>query len=252
MRLASEPAGLATRPRAAAPVRTVTSKAAAAAAAWSAEPVTAEIGGLFRELRRILKLSLPELAARLGTQIDVISALERGDVRRLPDWPETVRIVTAFTALGGIDARPVLGVLYREMQQSPQPASSSAGASQQRARAIAGSLVGGAVTGLRAATAIGGSAAAGVGRLGRFVPRLSRRTWIAIVIASILGGGYVAMATASEGEEPVSLFGPVTHLKRSVEDYVLWWQAPTREGLKWIEVDDPRSRRADRLNTGRR
>ena len=62
----------------------------------------------------------------------------------------------------------------------------------------------------------------------------------------MLLGGYVAIAAASE------LIGPVSTLKRSAEDYMLWWSAPTREGLKWIEVDDPRSRRTDRLETGRR
>ncbi len=81
----------------------------------AALPLNTDTGQLFRELRRCLKLSLPELARRLETRIDVITALEAGDVRSLPSWPETVRVVSAYTMLVKIDPRPVLHVLSEKI-----------------------------------------------------------------------------------------------------------------------------------------
>jgi hypothetical protein len=40
-------------------------------------------------------------------------------------------------------------------------------------------------------------------------------------------------------------------LMRGAQDYLLHRAAPVREGLRWIEVDDPRSRRGDKLATKR-
>ena len=41
------------------------------------------------------------------------------------------------------------------------------------------------------------------------------------------------------------------HGVRAVFDYVVLLTAPRREGLRWIEVGDPRLRKADKLVTPR-
>ena len=87
--------------------------------------VAAQIGSFFRDLRRNFKISQPEIASRLSTRIEIIAALEAGDVRNLPHWPETCRIVQTYTGLVGLDPRPVLRLI--EMMQirtgrSPTPA----------------------------------------------------------------------------------------------------------------------------------
>jgi hypothetical protein len=44
---------------------------------------------------------------------------------------------------------------------------------------------------------------------------------------------------------------PAGHAVRAVVDYVVLLTAPRREGLRWIEVSDPRLRKADKLLTTR-
>lgn len=45
---------------------------------------------------------------------------------------------------------------------------------------------------------------------------------------------------------------PVTRAFGKVADFVRMQLAPVRDGLRWIEVEDPRSRRGDKLQTARR
>lgn len=53
-------------------------------------------------------------------------------------------------------------------------------------------------------------------------------------------------ATASTLPEPVA------RMLARVVDFARVQLAPVREGMRWIEVDDPRSRRGDKLQTARR
>ena len=50
----------------------------------------------------------------------------------------------------------------------------------------------------------------------------------------------------------VLLPGPVEGAVRAGLDYLVLLTAPRRDGLKWIEVGDPRLRKADKLQTGTR
>jgi hypothetical protein len=47
---------------------------------------------------------------------------------------------------------------------------------------------------------------------------------------------------------PAPLYGPA----RSALDYVVLATAPTRDGLKWIEIGDPQLRKLDKLPTSGR
>lgn len=78
------------------------------------------IAALFQNLRRVLNSSLPEIATKLRTTSDVINSLETGRFEALPPWPETVRIVTAYTNLVEIDPAPALHVLQNSMPQQPK------------------------------------------------------------------------------------------------------------------------------------
>src|SRR5690349_9297883 len=77
----------------------------------------AELASLFRELRRVLGLSLPEVARMLDCQLEVITALEMGNVQALPAWPDTVRIVTHYALIARIDSTPVLSLIRRGLDQ---------------------------------------------------------------------------------------------------------------------------------------
>jgi hypothetical protein len=63
---------------------------------------------------------------------------------------------------------------------------------------------------------------------------------------------YVAHAAPRPVYRAIGLLpGPAGHAVRAVLDYVVLLTAPRREGLRWIEVSDPRLRKADKLVTTR-
>lgn len=229
--------------------------------AWAPPSRSSVIGPLFRDLRKALHLSLPETAKRLQTTIAVIEALESGEVRRLPAWQETVRVVAVYTRLAGIDPLPVLEVIRRELEEEartldlkPAPA---AGQSSPRSQLMARvETAAGSVTSLVRSVS---SQALPVPLQGRgFLQLLERaglpmdrmkrpRTLVALMLTLPLAlfvswgdTGFVrAMATVLP--EPLSAFA------RGVDDMVVRARAPVRDGLTWIEVDDPRSRKGDKL-----
>lgn len=220
-----------------------------------------EIGALFRDLRRVLKVPLPELARSVGTKIEVIEALEQGQLAKLPPWEETARIVTALTGLARIDPRPVLAIMRSEIWKlSPDGTLSEKGSGLERAvaglkrsagtaRAQAARL--GAVSGLgaRIASAVplavrGRFATLGGTRHGPLV-KVAVAVPLLLLAGIAIGPGFVRSSVAS-------VPGAISGLVRSIEDYVLYMRAPERDGLRWIEVDDPRSRKADKLQTSGR
>lgn len=71
-----------------------------------------------------------------------------------------------------------------------------------------------------------------------------------IAVMAFVGLGAVVAAQASLGKSRLN--GPAAEFMRSATDSMALIFAPKREGLRWIEVDDPRSRRGDKLQTARR
>jgi hypothetical protein len=106
-------------------------------------PPDAGIASYFIWLRRHTGLSIHCTAAMLHTETEVIHALEAGAVSDLPAWPETVRIVTAYAALGQVDANAPLSALHAKWpahhpttQPSGRPtAASRAAATDEATRA---------------------------------------------------------------------------------------------------------------------
>jgi hypothetical protein len=76
----------------------------------------AEVAELFRDLRAASALSETDLAARLGTRVDVVQALEQGALYALPPWAETCRVVNAYGALLNLDVRPLLRRIYAQLE----------------------------------------------------------------------------------------------------------------------------------------
>lgn len=208
------------------------------------------IGALFRDLRKALGLSMPEAAARIGTRIAVIEALETGSVRRLPPWPETVRVIADYTQLARIDPRPVLEVVQRELKAEartldlkPAPGAAAPGRrdllarGRRLTRAIKDRAGGGFAFPLVAGLA---SNRKGRDALTRAIGR-HRRKVIGILavlpfalLVSLSEPGLI-QAVASVLPKPVtSLFSGST-------------RTYTRNGLVWIEASDPRSRKSDKL-----
>ncbi len=211
----------------------------------------AEVGALFRDLRRALRLPLPELARRLATRLEVLQALETGEAHRLPPWPETVRVVKAFTALGRIDPTLVLAVLRQAIEAPPPRALPAPRAN----RTPWGRLAPVAVAARSAATYMRSTAS----RAGLSVTRTPWTGWLSlrgargILAFGVLSLGLIAyIAQAAPLGTIVSSSSTLSRLSRAIEDRILWLRAPVRDGLRWIVVDDPRSRRTDKLDSRHR
>src|SRR4051794_19060309 len=69
------------------------------------------IARFFIDLRRALRLTLPQAAQYLQVQSDCIEMLETGQVEYLPPWPETAAIVMTYAAMAGVNGRAALNAI---------------------------------------------------------------------------------------------------------------------------------------------
>jgi hypothetical protein len=207
-----------------------------------------DLGSIFRNMRLALRVPRETIARRLATSPRTIEDFENGAVAALPHWKETVRIVRGFCELLRLDPEPILWRLERQMRQvsQPMPAPPAAaevprtGASWPQAappHALARSH----------------AAAAGQARPRRIRHRARALfAWTAPV--AVLGGLFYLTQVA-----PLTLYRAVSVLPqplyapaRSMLDLVVSATAPTHDGLKWIEIGDPRLRKLDKLPTSGR
>ena len=232
---------------------------------------------LFGELRLALRLTRDDLAVRLATSGPVIAALEAGDERHLPPWPETVRIITAFLALAGIDPRPVLKAIETQrmrfdkrraapLAHAAAPVFAAPGPVPPRTppgRALVPTTSAPAVVppdpqpatdGLlaRAGAWLARAATSWRERIdaarGLLAGRGMRRALIAFGIVAVL----VLCASSSMLRGAVARVAPsLANVIGYAHEFVVVQMAPQREGLRWIEVADPRSRRGDKLPIAR-
>jgi len=216
------------------------------------------LGSLLGDMRLALGMTPGELALRLGTTVDVIMTLEQGRLRALPHWEETHRVVAGLCALHRIDPRPVLQRIFE------QPNPTHLGAPPDRgpgALRRAGDRTGGRAPPRKASPAPAKQRHAAKNTK-------SRKRWKARPLAR--GRGRALMAVAGPmvmiaaavwaiQAQPRLLREAITVLPASVSrpmlsglDTLATRLAPRRDGLRWIEVSDPRSRKADKLNVGPR
>lgn len=202
--------------------------------------VRADVARFFIDLRRTIGASAPDVARQLKTNAAVIAALERADVSALPPWTETHRIVMGYTAWAGIDGRPVLaalGILAKEAQQLRQVARQAAAvrpavtASSERLRLMQLAI------------------AEGARRLPREALNQARerpvRTFYALSVPMLLV--LLSLNANASGTLFSALPRPIKSAAAAVQDMLAVSFAPRREGLVWIEVRDPRSRRSDKV-----
>lgn len=253
----------------------------------------ADAAQLFRGLRTVLNLTLEEAAGQLSTEAHVIEALETGRIDALPHWPETQRLVSAYTGLAGCDPAPVLAILKEEIERrdealraalmeahhstAPSPAAVVASLDEPvnieaqseghsppprwrkgrggRPVPVGHQLERSETEAKRPRTP---DSRSGLGHLARPVAiRASRLTGSRGVRVGLIGAGLVlclVIALCQPGLVQLMssrLPDPMAQGLRSAHDYLLLRLAPEREGLRWIEVDDPRARRTDKLHNVR-
>lgn len=227
------------RARGAAPVRTRAESSAAGEPLVTAQ-IRADVARFFIDLRRAIGATSLQIAAQLRTHAGVIAALERADVETLPPWPETQRVVLGYVAWAEIDGRPVLSALaalYSEAEHRRQMA--------QRFAAVRPAIIASAER-LRHASIV---FAEGAKRLPREALNQARerpaRTFYALslplgLVLALLNSNVLAAAAQQMPR-------PVVRAAVALQDALAVRFPAVREGLRWIEVADPRSRRADKL-----
>jgi hypothetical protein len=222
---------------------------AATAAATSPVTLAAEVARFFFDLRGALQLSHADAAQALATRVDIVLALETAQVGALPPWQETCRIARTYAGLAGLDPRPVLHVLEQLVASAPrEPAQVAPRASRtsnlpilapKEGRPIFKAIGGG---GRRAAQAARDVRRVVNNHAGR--PGMALFT-VTLGIAMILLITQTAVLEAAVSQLPPSM----KRMVRGAQNYVIVRFAPVRDGLRWIDVPDPRTRRGDKLQT---
>jgi hypothetical protein len=202
--------------------------------------MAAEVARFFRDLRGALRLTPAQAAQALATRVDIVAALEMGQIGTLPPWPETCRIVRTYAGFAGLDPRPVLHSLEQLFTAAPRASQRAPRRPlSERSAPIMAALGDG---GRRAAAAARSAHQAVNDRAGR--PGMALFT-VTLGIAMILLITQSAVLEAAVSQLPPSM----KRFVRGAQDYVIVRLAPVRDGLRWIDVSDPRTRKGDKLQT---
>ena len=207
---------------------------------------------IFRNMRRMLNVSIDVVAADLRTTRGVIGALEAGAVYALPPWGETHRVVVTYAQRAGIDARPILARLegYLIYNAGSQPA-----AALPAPRARAATDVPAFKKDRRPAKdplAFEKTPLSHPPRLSRKRRRRRARRLLAMaLLLAVVGGTIVAARLRPELllEAARQLPQQVATSALSSAELLVFRTAPRQDGLRWVDMADPRIRKADKLRS---
>lgn len=216
-----------------------------------------EVMRLLRGIRLAQGLGEATMAARLDTSPYIVMALEHGDLAALPEWSETHRIVDRWVAGAGLDPRPALGSLGLALEGYGRTRTGSSSGNREpwaggERRTVRHPVSGGmhpipapAPEGIAARFPFRAPFRLAIG-----LPPARFTRWAAIVLIG------AALATTATRTTVVAgaiskLPAPAERAVRSITDYFAVRFAPVYEGHRWIDVEDPQSRRGDKLRIGR-
>jgi hypothetical protein len=228
-----------------------------------------EIARLFSELRHYLGLPIPQVAQHIATHPGIIAALEAGRIDMLPPWSETARIVTAYITLAHLDPRPALDRLAALMGVSipatPSFQANHQTASRPQSHDDAATPVARILGRLSDAAHRAREQAVTPGVLAEWVAHLKETAeglaasvramrapvrWVgSAAIALILLGSAAPSGVLQASVNGISQ--PISGLWHKLSGQGTAIRVIVRDGLKWIEADDPRERRSDKLPSHR-
>lgn len=232
--------------------------------------VAAEVAHFFQDLRAALRMTPVQAAQALSTRVDIVVAFEAAKVAALPPWPETCRIVRTYASYAGLDPRPVLHSLeqlFHALPRTPAPEkrggagfskmANGGGQGTSMLRAISSTLSGVSLKPsnmLKPFSSLGGGRAArAVRSAGHVVDRHAGRPGMALFVVTTVVASVALVTQTSVLEAAVAqLPSPVKRIVQGAQNYVIVQFAPVRDGLRWIDVPDPRTRRGDKLQTAER
>jgi hypothetical protein len=231
------------------------------------------IARFFRDARAYSQLSLEQLAHQLATSPNVIASLETGAVGSFPPWVEVHRVVHGYAALARFDPRPLLEHIYVVTGQhraaptepvrtaaTPHAVPTRTAPVLSRAAATAAALavtqaapVAPRITRIEAPRS--GSTIAAIMPTGadrgrrRLVRRLRRSVVVGCAALTLLGTTYWACHVRPAALLAVVnlLPAPMARQIRAGMDTVVFLSASKRDGLRWIDVENPRTRKTDKL-----
>jgi hypothetical protein len=205
-----------------------------------------QLGQIFINMRRAMNVSRETIARRLATHAQTIDDFEAGAVTALPHWKETERIVRGYCDLLRLDPQPILwrirshlDSLARPPVAAPRPPVAQAPAVRQN---------GMPATVVRTRERVDDDDER---------PRPNRRrrrmrTLFTLTAPVALLAGIVYSAHAA----PRLVYPVIAMLPDRLEipvraglEYMVLLTAPSRDGLRWIDVGDPQMRKADKLQT---
>jgi hypothetical protein len=208
-----------------------------------------ELGLIFRKMRHAMKVSRETIARRLATSPACVDNFEAGAVAALPHAKETDRIVRGYCELLRLDPEPILWRIRSHMRALAEQAGAAA------PMPLPAAIVPRPPRSLTRSADVARGVRTHSERTRSHSPHRRRtRALFALTapVALLAGLIYVAHAAPRPVYRAIALLpNPVGRAVRVALDTVVLLTAPRREGLRWIEVSDPRLRKADKLETGR-
>jgi len=208
------------------------------------------LGLMFRNMRLAMRVPRETIARRVATTTAIIDNFEAGAVTALPHWKETTRIVRSYCELLRLDPEPLLWRIGSHLQAVASPPPQEVPAPRQLDPTTAPPPPVGAWAGPRSQAP---RTETGRGRPQRRRRRARALFALSAPIALLAGIVYLAQTVPKPVYWAISLLPDAAERPvRAGLDYLVVLTSPSRDGLKWIEVGDPRSRKADKLQTSAR
>jgi hypothetical protein len=204
-----------------------------------------QIAQIFTNMRLAMRVSRETVARRLATTTFIIDSFEAGSIGSLPHWKETTRIVRGYCEVLRLDPEPILWRLRSRLQAAaaspptpgaalatpPEPASAASPASLPPPRTPSSEAVRSPAPPAR---------------------RRGQQVLVGLAVPVLLlavAAGLVHLAPRAVYRAAILLPDPIEGPLRSGIDYLTLLTAPHRDGLRWVDVGDPRLRKADKLPT---
>ena len=201
-----------------------------------------QLGQIFRNMRLALKVSRETIARRLATSPACVDSFEAGAVSALPHGKETERLVRGYCELLRVDPEPILWRIRTHLQALASQARPAVPPRREQTTARTERTRTERTQGQRTA-----------GRPPRRRRRARALFALSAPVALLAAVVYLAHAAPRPVYRAVALLpDPVESAARAGLDYLVLLTAPRREGLRWVEVGDPRVRKADKLQTSNR
>lgn len=206
-----------------------------------------EVGHLFTQLRLALGVPAETLARLLGTSPATIAALEAGNVALLPAWPETERVLRAYTSLAGIDPLPMLSRIRALLDQPAAralPGRSSTGTAVAMLPKTQPRLPENASKGAKPQ---GKTRARSASQLLPFKfrpPKVSRRMAVLSTMVGVIGAVFMAV-----GPLYAAMPVPAQRAISAAIDRIAWGSTVLPDGMRFIDPANPRARRGDKLQS---